>query len=324
MGRELRPSASALFSRAGARGSLITLLALGLAGCSAGNSSFLHPYGPVAADQRHLFFWVIGWMMIVCVPVFVLVPLFAWRYRRRNGAAAYRPKWEFSWPLEVVVWGVPVVVVAILAVLLWSGTMRLDPYATPPSAKPPLEIEVVGLDWKWLFIYPEEHIATVGIVAFPTDRPVRFRLTSDTVMQSFFIPALGSQIYAMAGMVTQLNLMADRPGQVEGENTQFNGMGFQSQNFTASAMKPEDFSAWVAKVRSSGKPLDNRVYGILSERSTTKEVSTRLGSDAMPPGVLYFSQADPGLFADIVDSYRAQARAGAPSAWPKATSRAEP
>ena len=151
------------------------------------------PQGPVAAAQRQLFFDVIGWMMIVVVPVFVLVPLFAWRYRRKNLSAPYRPQWSFSLPLEFAVWGVPIAIVAILGSLIWSRATPLDPYAALPSAKPPLEMQVVGLDWKWLFIYPEQHIATVGIAAFPADRPIHLSLTSDTVMQSFFIPALGSR-----------------------------------------------------------------------------------------------------------------------------------
>ncbi len=314
MEAERRPTAGRRLSNTAARASLVPLLALVLAGCSAGNSSFLHPYGPVATVQRQLFLEVIGWMMIVVVPVFVLVPFFAWRYRRKNARTPYRPQWAFSWPLEVAIWGVPVAVVAILGYLVWSGTTQLDPYAALPSAKPPLEIQVVGLDWKWLFIYPEQHIATVGVVAFPADRPVRFRLTSDTVMQSFFIPALGSQIYAMAGMVTELNLMADRPGQAQGENTQFNGMGFQRQRFTADAMAPEDFSAWVAKVRSIGEPLDEEIYGRLSQNSTTETARAEIGTDRMPPGALYFSHVDPGFFAGVVDKYRGHASAGAMSA----------
>ena len=227
--------------------SVLLLSAVALAGCSPTTTTFLDPYGPVAAAQRQLFFEVIGWMMIVIVPVFVLVPLFAWRYRRKNTAAQYQPNWGFPWPMEFAVWGVPVVIVAILAVLIVPGKRASIPTRRCRRSEPPLEVQVVGLDWKWLFIYPEQQIATVGMVGLPPGRPVRFRLTSDTVMQSFFIPALGSQIYAMAGMVTQLNLKADRTGQASAENTQFNGMGFQKQQFTAAAMTPRTFRRWVAE-----------------------------------------------------------------------------
>jgi cytochrome o ubiquinol oxidase subunit II len=276
------------------------VLACALAGCSPLNTSFLDPAGPVAATQRALFFQVIGWMTIVVVPVLVLVPLFAWRFRRGNAAAPYRPEWAFSWPLEFVIWGVPIAIVAVLAVVIVGKENPLDPYAPLPSHKPPLEIQVVGLDWKWLFIYPQQGIATVGTVGLPVDRPVRFRLTSDTVMQSFFIPALGSQIYAMAGMVTQLNLEAARTGKLRGRNTQFNGEGFQHQRFTAVAMTPEDFAGWTATVRARGKPLDAAAYAVLAQRSTAAQAHARLGMTQAPTGMLYFSPLPPNLFADIV------------------------
>lgn len=285
-------------------------LFLTLSGCSPVTTSFLDPYGPVAASQRDLFFNVIGWMMIVVVPVFVLVPLFAWRYRRTNTASAYRPEWTFSKPLEFVVWGVPVAVVAVLAVLIWTREVALDPYAALPSREPPLEIQVVGLDWKWLFIYPDEGIATVGTLGLPAGRAVRFRLTSDTVMQSFFIPALGSQIYAMAGMVTDLNLKADRAGRLRGRNTQFNGIGFQHQTFSVAVMAPQDFSAWTGRVRSLGRPLDEAAYGQLSRKSTAAEAHEQLGMSGMPKPVLYFSRVTPDLFDQIVGKYRRPAGAG--------------
>lgn len=283
---------------------LFFVLVTGIGGFAANNSSFLHPYGPVAFDQRSLFFEVIAWMLIVIVPVFVLVPLFAWRYRRKNAAAKYNPQWDFSWPLEFLIWGVPIAIVGVLSFLIVTKTIRLDPYAALPSSQPPLEIQVVGLDWKWLFIYPGQHIATVGIVALPVNRPVHFRLTSDTVMQSFFIPALGSQIYAMGGMVTQLNLMADRPGHVMGENTQFNGTGFQNQKFIAAAMAPKDFSTWVAKVRSSGRVLNDATYRQLAKKSTPQQVHAELGTGQMPASTVYFSSVIAHLFDNIVDKYR--------------------
>jgi cytochrome o ubiquinol oxidase subunit 2 len=292
--------------------SALLLSAVVLAGCSSTNSTFLDPHGPIAASQRHLFFEIIGWMMIVVVPVFVLVPLFAWRYRRKNAAAQYRPDWTFSTPIEFVVWGVPVAIVAILAVVILSKETQLDPYAAVPSQEPPLEVQVVGLDWKWLFIYRDERIATVGNLSLPSGRPVHFRLTSDSVMQSFFIPALGSQIYAMAGMVTELNLKADRLGQLIGRNTQFNGTGFQQQHFMVSVMAPQDFAAWVETVRARGKSLDAASYRVLSRRSTAAQAKAQLGmtQDQAAKSVLYFSGVKPNLFADIIGKYRHVAKTG--------------
>ena len=301
----MRPSTARLIRRLSA----LPLMILPLGGCSL-TSSFLDPYGPVAAAQRALFFHVIGWMMIVLVPVFVLVPLFAWRYRRGNTAAVYRPNWQFSWPLEILVWGVPIVVVTVLSALAIAKELRLDPYAPLQPPRPPLEIQVVGLDWKWLFIYPAQGIATVGVAAVPSDRAVRFRLTSDTVMQSFFIPSLGSQLYAMAGMVTDLNLKADRIGRLRGLNTQFNGAGFQEQGFTLAAMRPPDFDVWVQSVRAAGKPLDDAAYRRLSQQSTLTQARAALGSDAMPPDALYFAGVPPNLFDAIVGKYRHMAGTG--------------
>jgi cytochrome o ubiquinol oxidase subunit 2 len=285
-------------------------LIIALGGCSPLTSSFLDPYGPVAETQRSLFFDVIGLMMIVVLPVFILVPLFAWRFRRRNAASPYRPDWKFSWPLEFAIWGVPVVVVAVLSGLVWLKEIPLDPYAALPSHKPPLQIEVVGLDWKWLFIYPAQRIAVVGMVGLPSDRPVRFRLTSDTVMQSFFIPALGSQIYAMAGMVTDLNLKADRLGRLRGRNTQYNGTGFQHQTFTVSVTSPEDFTAWVETVRSNGNPLDAATYDQLLQPSTAAQAHDRIGTSQMPASVLYFSNVSADLFSAIVSKHRHLAKSG--------------
>lgn len=293
------------------RRAIFALSIAGLTGCATANKSFLHPYGQIAADQRQLFLQTIGWMLIVVIPVFVLVPLFAWRYRRKNGSAEYRPNWAFSWPLELAIWGLPVGIVGVLAYLVHTGTTRLDPYASLPSNVPPLEVQVVGLDWKWLFVYPEERIATVGMIALPTDRPVHFALTSDTVMQSFFIPPLGSQIYAMAGMVTQLNLKADRPGRVIGENSQFNGVGFQDQRFIAEAMTPRGFSAWVADVQANGIPLDDRAYDVLFRKSTAQSAYDELGTARMPASVLYFSGVGRDLFDGIVAKYRSAGPEGA-------------
>lgn len=288
--------------------SALSLVAFVLAGCAPISSSFLAPFGPVAASQRDLFYQVIGWMMIVIVPVFLLVPLFAWRYRRGNRNAQYRPDWTFSWPLEIAIWGVPFAIVGVLSFLIVTRESPLDPYRPLASHRPPLEVQVVGLDWKWLFIYPKQHIATVGMLALPLHRTVHFRLTSDTVMQSFYIPALGSQIYAMAGMVTKLNLKADRVGRIRGENTQFNGFGFQNQKFPVSVMPREGFSTWVKKVRSTGVPLDAAAYKNLSRQSTAAEARHQFGVTDTPAATLYFSDVAPHFFNGIVGKYSGSPR----------------
>ncbi|MCJ8138295.1 cytochrome ubiquinol oxidase subunit II [Falsirhodobacter halotolerans] len=277
-----------------------------LAGCGSG-ISFLDPHGPVAATQRDLLFQVTGWMMIVVLPAIFLVPFVAWRFRRRRNAT-YRPNWRFSWPLEILVWGVPIILVCILASLVLGKARALDPYAPIPSDLPPLEVEVVGLDYKWLFIYPEQNIASVGVMAVPVDRPVHFRLTSDTVMQSFMIPALGSQIYAMAGMVTELNLMADRPGVLMGQNTQFNGFGFQDQKFDTLALPQAEFDRWIAAARTAGRSLDQGAYALVSQKGKLADLRSRFDFD--PQKGLIFSTVDPDLFGTVVSRYRAHADHG--------------
>ena len=266
------------------------LLAFPLAGCHSADRGFFAPRGPVAAADAHLFVVVAMLMAIVVVPVFILTPLFAWRYRLGNAASPYRPKWDFSWPLEVLIWGVPTAIVISLGIILWRDTHRLDPYRPIASSVPPLQVQAVGLDWKWLFIYPDQHIAVLNELAFPADRPVHISITSDTVMQSLLIPQLAGQIYAMAGMTTQLNLMADSPGQFIGENTQFNGMGFQNQKFTALALSPDDFNQWVARARASNTPLDAGEYAKVAEKSSVKQP-------------VYFSAVQDGLFRQIIDHY---------------------
>lgn len=281
-----------------------------LGGCSSSSHfTFLDPQGPIAAAQRSHLINVVLLVMIVVLPILVLTPLFAWRYRYRNAASTYTPEWSFSWPLEFVIWGIPFGIVIVLAVLLWRGTEALDPYAPLSSSQPPLQVQVVGYDWKWLFIYPGSGIASIGQFAFPADRPVALKLTSNTVMQSFFIPALGSQIYAMAGMVTQLHLQANTAGSFRGENTQYNGDGFYQQKFTARAMTPADFTAWTDLVKAKGIPLTSTTYAAIQRRSTVKETRQALSADRMPTGALYFSDVPPGLFEDVVKSFHGGAAA---------------
>lgn len=275
-----------------------------LSGCGSG-ISFLDPYGPVAATQRDLFFEVTLWMMVVVLPALFLVPFVAWRYRRKATRSAYKADWQFSWGLEIAVWVIPIAIVVMLSGLIAGKARSLDPYAPISSSQQPLDVQVIGLDYKWLFIYPEQKIASLGVMALPVGRPVRFHLTSDTVMQSFAIPALGSQIYAMAGMVTQLNLLADRPGVLLGQNTQFNGFGFQAQKFDALALPPVDFDHWVTSAREAGRMLDQGAYAIVSQKGELKDLRSRFPFD--PAKGLLFSDLDPNLFSSTVARYRPEA-----------------
>ncbi len=272
------------------------------AGCS-DRITFLSPHGPVAAAQRGYFIDIILILLIVVLPVLLLTPVLAWRYRYRNTSASYRPKWSFSWPLEIIVWGVPFGIVIVLAIWLWRGTHALDPYAPISAGEEALPVEVVGYDWKWLFIYPTLGVASLGEFAIPEDRPVAIKLTSDTVMQSFFIPSLGSQIYAMAGMVTQLHLKADGAGRYLGENTQYNGDGFNREQFTAVAMVPAEFHAWVGRARATGIALTPQVYARLSSRGKLSDTRQALHAEQMPDGTVYFRDVPSSLFANIVASF---------------------
>jgi cytochrome o ubiquinol oxidase subunit 2 len=224
-------------------------------------------------------------MLFVIGPVLLLAPIFAWHYRLSNTRSAYRPQWGFNWPLEGLIWIPPAVIVIGLAVVLWRDTHRLDPYRPLPGQ--PIEIQAVALDWKWLFIYPTQGVATVNRLVIPAGQPVRLMLTSATVMQSILMPRLAGQIYAMVGMRTQLNFEASQPGSYRGENVQFNGVGFQNQKFDIAALDPNGFAHWLAETRAQPNRLDPAEYETLSRRSTL-------------PHPLAFGAVDPGLFDRIV------------------------
>ena len=269
----------------------------------AADISFLNPHGPIAAAQRTHFFNVILLMLIVVLPVLVGTPLIAWRYRYGNTAARYTPNWGHSWQLETLIWGGPVAIVAVMGIWLAHGTTTLDPYRPLASKVAPLKVDVVGYDWKWLFIYPQLHIASVGQLVFPEHRSLSLTLTSDSVMESFLIPALGSQIYAMAAMTTHLHLMAASTGQFLGENTQYDGTGFQDQKFIARATTPQGFRDWVANVKARGVPLSAHAYSVLRRDNTVPQIRAALQASQMPPGAVYFDEVHPTLFANVVRSF---------------------
>ncbi|BBM02772.1 cytochrome ubiquinol oxidase subunit II [Microbulbifer sp. GL-2] len=265
--------------------------------------SFLMPLGPVAHEQKTHFFWATALTMVAVLPVFILVPIILIKYRRKKGSGIYTPKWESYGPLEVVMWGVPFLVILVLSVMLWRATISLDPYKEIEGVVPPVRVEVVGLDWKWLFIYPELKIATVGELVIPVHTPVSMTLTSDTVMQSFFIAALAGQIYVMPGMTTKLNFIATKTGKTQGENTQFTGKGFTDQKFDVLIKNDADFQAWVSQVRSAGIALDMDIYNRLATRTTREEAHKELATAQMPAQAIYFTLPDSGLFHDIVMRY---------------------
>ncbi|MET0029150.1 MAG: ubiquinol oxidase subunit II [Candidatus Thiodiazotropha sp.] len=255
----------------------------------AGNWLELDPQGVIAQREDHLLLITLGLMLIVVIPVLAMTLWFAWHYRAGNHKARYMPEWS-SVRVDVWVWVVPALIVAVLAVLTWTYTHRLNPYAPLESTQPPLKVQVVALDWKWLFIYPEQGLASVNKLVIPVGRPVSFDITSDTVMNAFFIPQLGGQIYAMAGMRTELHLRADHAGTYFGENTQYSGRGFPYQNFKVIAKAPEDFQHWVQQVGAHTERLDWSRYERLQKPSVREPVQT-------------FAHVDQGLFDRIMNQY---------------------
>jgi len=273
-----------------------------LVGCSGGGThlSFLDPQGPVAAIQRLHFLEVFGLLAVfVALPVFLVTPWFAWRYRY-GAAARYAPKWNFSAALDIACWAGPTVILALLGALVWGSTHALDPYKPLASKQPALRVQVIGYDWKWLFIYPDQGVASVGELALPAGRPVALQLTSATVMQSLLIPALGSQIYAMGGMVTQLHLEAAHPGRFLGENTLYDGDGFPQEKFTAIAMPPSGFEAWVRKVRASGLPMNTAALDAISSRTTRAQLIQAVDKARSRDGNVYYRGVSAALFPAVV------------------------
>ncbi len=263
-------------------------LATCLSGCS--KLDVLNPKGSIGVAEKSLISTATFTMLIVVVPVILMTLWFSWRYRASNRRAKYAPKWAHSTAIEVVIWTVPSIIILCLGVLTWKTTHELDPYRPIESAVKPINVEVVALDWKWLFIYPDLGIASINQLAFPVGTPVHFMITSDSVMNSFFIPQLGSQIYAMAGMQTQLHLVADEAGDYAGVSANFSGKGFSDMKFRALATSPEQFNAWVQTVKASPGRLDMNEYNTVAQPGEKEPVR-------------YFSTIDPKLFHNIIAKY---------------------
>ena len=228
-----------------------------VAGCEPG---VLNPAGPVAAGERTILIDSLAIMLAIVVPTIVLTLAFAWWFRAGNPRARYRPDWSYSGQLELLVWSVPLLIIVFLAGIAWIGSHTLDPPRPLASRNKAIVVDVVSLDWKWLFVYPGQGVASVNRLVIPVGTPVTFRVTSGTVMNSFFVPRLGSQIYAMAGMENRVNLMADRPGRYRGFSAHYSGEGFANMQFTADAVSPAQFAAWVAGARAAGPVLDGPAY----------------------------------------------------------------
>jgi len=260
-------------------------LAVLLTGCSALSHGVFAAAGPVAEHERHIFWIVAAVLVFVATPVLLLVPLFAWHYRLSNTRHAYRPSWNFSWPVEGLIWIPPTAIVIGLGILVWRATIAEDPYRPLPGG-PPIEVQAIALDWKWVFVYPGQGVASVDRLVIPTGRPVRLRLTSGTVMQSLLIPQLAGQVYAMAGMTTERNLAATKPGTYLGKNTQYNGDGFPRQRFAVVAVAAADYARWLGAARQA-PPLDAAAWRSIAARRVEPRPRT-------------FSHAAPDLFARVL------------------------
>jgi len=248
----------------------------------------LDPQGPIASAQLLLLLNSTAIMLVVVIPVILATLGFAWWYRSSNARASRSTDEGYEGRTEFVLWSIPALIVILLGGVIWISSHQLDPRAPIPAKGNPLRVEVVALDWKWLFIYPDQGIATVNQLVIPAATPVNFRLTSATVMNSFFVPQLGGQIYTMGGMTTHLNLLADNPGEFQGFSAMFSGDGFADMRFVAKAVPAGDFDSWVAQVRGSGSALDLPGYAALAKPSL-----------AVPPTT--YRAVEPGLFERIIE-----------------------
>lgn len=239
---------------------IVCLIILNLSGCQEHIIGILNPKGLITYEERKLFFDTLALMLIVVLPVIIMSFTFVIHYHSSNREADYKPNWSHSLFLESLWWGIPFIIITILAVLTWKKTYELDPYNKITDTQP-LLIQAIALPWKWLFIYPEEGIATVNYVMMPIGRPVEYWLTTDNVpMSAFFIPQLGSQIYAMAGMRTRVHLLANQLGHYDGMNALYNGAGFSGMHFDVHVVSEPEMEKWIQQIKGSATPLTNDTY----------------------------------------------------------------
>jgi cytochrome o ubiquinol oxidase subunit 2 len=254
---------------------------------SAIGAGVLSPAGPVGRAENLILYDALAIMLAIVIPTLVAVGLFAWWFRASNRKARYLPNWAYSGRLELIVWSIPTLVILFLGGVILIGSHRLDPATPLPTAGRPLQVQVISLDWKWLFIYPDQKVATINELVVPAGVPVHFSLTSASVMNVFFVPQLGSMIYTMNRTVTQLHLQADQPGEFLGESAMFSGDGFSDMRFTVRAVPEQQFASWLGTVRQAGKLLDRAAYIALSRPSMNAPPST-------------FATVDDGLFQAVV------------------------
>ncbi len=312
--------------------SLSTLSAL-LTGCG-GDLVLLNSAGPVAQGLSDLMMTAIYLMLLVVIPSIAMALWFGWKYRASNKDADYQPTWTHSTAIEIVVWGVPIIIIGILAWLTWVGSHRLDPYRPLESDKKPLTIQVIAEQFKWVFIYPEQQIATVNEVRFPEKTPISFRITSNFTMNSFFIPKLAGQIYAMAGMQTHLHLLADQTGVYRGMSANYSGYGFSQMHFLAHSVTQAQFDEWVAAVKAGkgtsinanaiqkgaldqaefaslrdGNRSKHQIEAIINQAKASGDQQALEAAEKMksyptsPAPITYYSSVDTHLFQKIIRSY---------------------
>ncbi len=247
----------------------------------------LNPQGTVGLAEKTILIDSLAIMLAIVVPTIVATFIFAWWFRASNTRATYLPNWEYSGRIELIVWSIPLLVIMLLGGVAWIGSHELDPAKPLTSDTPPLEVQVVALDWKWLFIYPGQRIASVNHLVVPAGTPIHFSLTSASVMNAFFVPRLGSMIYTMNGMTTQLNLRADAPGTFRGLSSHYSGNGFSDMHFEVQAVSAQRFAAWIDATRGMGPSLDAKSYAALARQSVNTTPFT-------------FRAVDPDLFQQIV------------------------
>lgn len=256
------------------------------------NIDVLNPHGAIAVKERNLIVFTLVLSAIVVVPVFAMLIIFSLRYREGNKKAAYRPNWGGNRLLEAIWWGIPCVIILILGVVTWQTSHELDPYKDLDSSVQPVNVQVVSLQWKWLFIYPDLHVASVNELMLPEKTPINFTITSDAPMNSFWIPSLGSQVYAMSGMSTKLRLIADTTGDYRGSSANISGTGFADMNFMARSRSQADFDTWARQTRDQAGGLDMTSYVTLAQPGTLKQP-------------LQYSLKDTALYDKIVMKYMA-------------------
>jgi cytochrome o ubiquinol oxidase subunit 2 len=254
------------------------------------NFAVLQPAGTVGQKERNLILFALMLSVIVVAPVFILLTTFAWKYREGNEKASYAPDFASSRKLESIWWGIPFAIIFILSIVTWNSSHDLDPFKPLSASGRTMHIQVIALQWKWLFIYPDNNLATVNFVQFPVGTPVDFEITSDAPMNSFWIPQLGGQIYAMAGMSTHLNLMASKAGDYSGKSANISGKGFAHMTFTARASSQDDFYNWSTASSQKNNPLSLATYDQLSKPNTL----------AHP---IFYSAVDATIYNTVVNKY---------------------